>query len=257
MLLFDDVGGRVMRTLRAEVTERDADARGTAFGETFELFVVDDETACARVQALLEERELLIADGHHRFQAIGEKPFIAFLTAQEDPANRLGALHRVVDISGFRRDFFTDRANAFFTFEELSADTDVERMIDERGVQRAILVDKRGFLAMTLKENAPLDELSALLDDEGRRRVSTALLSTIVLDHLLSIDASNAVRYVPSATTAIDLVARAEAGARIALLLPPPPLKAILDVARAGGRVPAKTTCFQPKVTGGLIVLPM
>jgi uncharacterized protein (DUF1015 family) len=257
LLLFDDVGGRVLRTLRAEVSERDPDARGSAFGETFELFVVDDETACARVQALLEERELLIADGHHRFQALGDKPFVAYLTVQDDPANRLGAIHRVIDVTGFRRDFFTDRASAFFTFDELGADADIESLIQQGADARAVLVDKRGFLQMTLKPDAQLHELSALLDDVGRRTVSTALLSTIVLDHLLSIDDPSTIRYVPSATTAIDLVARAEAGSRIALLLPPPPLQAILDVARAGARVPAKTTSFMPKMVGGLVVMPI
>lgn len=257
LLLFDDAGGRVMRTLRAEVSERDPDARGTAFGETFELFVVDDETACARVQALLEERPLLIADGHHRFLARGHRPFIAYLTAQDDPANRLGALHRVVDINGFRRDFFTDRASAFFTFEELGGDADVDRMLDESATPLAILVDKRGFLSMRLLSDAPLEEIAGLVDDIGRRSVPTALLASIVLDHLLSLDDPSAIRYVQTTTTAIDLVARAEAGARIALLLPAPPLEAILDVARRGARVPAKTTCFLPKVIGGLIVPPL
>lgn len=252
LLAFDDPGGRVMRTLRAETAERDPDLRAAAFGETVELFVVDDETACARVTALLEERELLIADGHHRFRALAGRPFLAFLTVQDDPANHLDALHRVIDIDGFRRDFFLDSAGAFFAYDELAFDADVRGLLDHAHAPRAILVDRRGFVALTLRNDAPLDRVCDP-SDLARRRVPTALLSSIVLSHLLAVDEAS-VRYVAHTDAAIDWVARADHGTRIALLLPRPSFKDVVDVAREGRLVPAKTTSFVPKVMSGLVV---
>lgn len=252
LLTFDDPGGRIMRTLRAETAERDPDMRATAFGETVELFVVDDETACARVTALLEDKELLIADGHHRFRAADGRPFLAFLTVQDDPANALDALHRVIDIDGFRRDFFLDSAGAFFAYDELSSDADVRGLLDHAHAPRAILVDRRGFVALTLRNDAPLDRVCDPAD-LGRRRVPTALLSTIVVSHLLAVEEAN-VRYVAHPDAAIDRVARAEGGTRVALLLPRPSFRDVVEVAREGHLVPAKTTSFVPKLTSGLVV---
>ncbi len=63
------------------------------------------------------------------------------------------------------------------------------------------------------------------------------------------------VGYTPRAEEAVDRVDRGEAGA--ALLLRPPTVEQVREVARRGETMPQKSTYFYPKLPSGLLFLPL
>ena len=63
------------------------------------------------------------------------------------------------------------------------------------------------------------------------------------------------IAYTPSAEEAIASVDRGEAGA--ALLLRPPTVAQVREVARRGETMPQKSTYFYPKLPSGLLFLPL
>jgi hypothetical protein len=82
-----------------------------------------------------------------------------------------------------------------------------------------------------------------LLDEEG--------LDPEVVDRLAPVG----VTYTPSADEAVAAVDRGEAQA--AFLLRPTRIEDVWDVARRGEVMPQKSTFFYPKLTSGLLLLPL
>ncbi|HEV8190664.1 MAG TPA: hypothetical protein VGP82_04160, partial [Ktedonobacterales bacterium] len=65
------------------------------------------------------------------------------------------------------------------------------------------------------------------------------------------------VSYTRDAEEATSAVRGGTGGAQLALLLNPTPPAAIRDVARAGDRMPQKSTYFYPKLIAGLVINPL
>ncbi len=125
--LYDDPRGRVRRILRAETEELEPDARfSTATGQC-ELFVVDDETACARVRTTLDEQVLSLLHGAHAHEALPQGfPFVALLVARDDPRARPAPVHRWQRRSKFDRARFLEKVAGHFEAEPMRFEDDVE-----------------------------------------------------------------------------------------------------------------------------------
>ena len=68
VLAHDDEGDEITRLFRGEL-DREGDARFDDLGVAWELWVVDDETTIARVQARMAERQLTVLAGTERVEA--------------------------------------------------------------------------------------------------------------------------------------------------------------------------------------------
>jgi uncharacterized protein (DUF1015 family) len=68
--------------------------------------------------------------------------------------------------------------------------------------------------------------------------------------------AGGRLRYVKSASEALDLVGAGTDGADAAFLLQPTPVASITAVAAAGEVMPQKSTYFYPKALTGLVINP-
>jgi uncharacterized protein (DUF1015 family) len=97
---------------------------------------------------------------------------------------------------------------------------------------------------------------------EAWRRLDVAILHTLVLREVLGI-ADEAVRagqhvtYTRDAGAAVGATRSGEGGAQLAVLLRATPPAAMRDVARAGDRMPQKSTYFYPKLISGLVINPL
>src|SRR5262249_36461337 len=94
------------------------------------------------------------------------------------------------------------------------------------------------------------------------RDLDVARLHELVLREGLGIDgemvrSGEYVSYTRDADEAAAAVRDHKGGAQLALLLNPTPPAAIRDVARAGDRMPQKSTYFYPKLITGLVINPL
>jgi uncharacterized protein (DUF1015 family) len=94
------------------------------------------------------------------------------------------------------------------------------------------------------------------------RALDVAVLHELVLAQGLSVSeqairAGEHVTYTRDAQAALDAVRTGADGAQLAFLLNPTPPAAIRDVARAGDRMPQKSTYFYPKLITGLLINPL
>jgi uncharacterized protein (DUF1015 family) len=229
---------------------------------------VADPNAIATVKAALQDAELLIADGHHRYETAriyadeiggtGEERFVLMdLVALEDPGLTVFPTHRLLkNLSAEQQEALATAIRLDFEVEELDSTSELAPAGDT-GTIRIGYIDshfKRPFM-LTLKDPAIAD--AALPDRaEPYRRLDTAVLEALILKGALAmtdedIDHLTQLGYARNTEQALELVTRGEFDA--AFLMAPPPIELIRAIAAAGESMPPKSTYFYPKVPTGLL----
>jgi uncharacterized protein (DUF1015 family) len=248
-----------------EVTDSD--------GTVHRLWRVSDPQAVAAVQAAAGGAELLIADGHHRYETMqayakevggeGEHRFILMcLVALEDPGLTVFPTHRLVRGLDEERQETLERVLARdFEISEVAIADIAPPASQAPGVLELGYINSRDGrpLRLRLKDQALAD---AVLEgrSEAYRRLDTGVLEALVLKGALGLsddDIShfNGLFYARDTAEALQMVRSGEYDA--AFLMRPTPIAQVRDVAAAGENMPPKSTYFFPKLLTGLLFNPL
>ncbi|HKB51992.1 MAG TPA: DUF1015 domain-containing protein [Solirubrobacterales bacterium] len=244
-------------------------------GAVTKLWRIGDAAIHAQVTELLAGAQLLIADGHHRYETAiayrdevggeGDHNFtLMALTGLDDPGLTVFPTHRL--LSGFRDDPERQRRLGEGLRELFEAEEVPLEQLDplgEDGVGVFGLYDsfhKRGF-RLRLKDAAiiALDELLAG-KPEAYRRLDAAILETLVLKRIagLSEDDILAKRGLGYSKSVNDSLALLEDGAYdVAFILRPIPVDQVRAICESDENMPPKSTYFFPKVLTGLVFNPV
>jgi uncharacterized protein (DUF1015 family) len=232
---------------------------------------VADAGAIAAAQEATREAELLIADGHHRYETMrsyaheiggpGEHNYILMcLVALEDPGLTVFPTHRLVGgLDEQRRQALQEALERDFHIEEVA----LEQIAPTPGVGPLQLgyfngQDERA-LRLTLKDQAIAD--TALPGrSQSYRQLDTGVLETLLLKNALGLsndDIShfNGLFYARDTEEALAMVRSGDFDA--AFLMRPTPVGQVRDVAGAGENMPPKSTFFYPKLLTGLLFNPL
>jgi uncharacterized protein (DUF1015 family) len=270
--LFSDPAGRAWSALEPKVASDTPWGQATDDdGTVNRLWRVAEVDAIEATRTALADAELLIADGHHRYETArvyaeeigGEGPHryvLMCLVALQDPGLTVFPTHRLV--RGLRPDQHETLANALRKDFEIEALTDTSALAPPEGdTVRLGYIDahfKRPFM-LTLKDPAIADQ--ALPERaEPYRRLDTAVLEALILKGALEmtdedIDHLNGLGYARDFEQALELVETAAYDA--AFFMAPTPVERVREVAAAGESMPPKSTYFFPKVPTGLLFNPL
>ena len=242
-------------------------------GTTNRLWRVTDPDAIATVTRATSESELLIADGHHRYETArvyadevgGEgahRYVLMCLVALQDEGLTVFPTHRLVDgLAGTDKpELLANTLRASFDIEEIAVDDLVPPGEGDGTIALGYMDShfKRAF-RLTLKDQAVADD--ALPDmPEPYRRLDTAVLEALVLKGPLGLtedDISHlrGLGYARSFEEARELVESATYDA--GFFLRGIPVSQIQAIAAAGVNMPPKSTYFFPKVPTGLLFHPL
>jgi uncharacterized protein (DUF1015 family) len=234
---------------------------------------VADREVHAAVSERLAGSELLIADGHHRYETArayrdevgGEGPHnytLMALTGLDDPGLTVFPTHRL--LSGFAEDPERRRRLAggireLFEVSEVGED-DLDPA-GEDGVGVFGLYDdfhKQAF-RLRLRDTAELDRLLAG-KPEAYRRLDSAILETLVLEGLAGMSEEDiterrGLEYAKSIPDALALLGGG--GFDVAFILRPVPIEQVRAVAATDENMPPKSTYFFPKVMTGIAFSPV
>jgi hypothetical protein len=172
------------------------------------------------------DRQLLIADGHHRYEttlAYGEgTPVLAVLVSLDDPGLMIFPTHRV-----FERE----------PAERLPAEG---RLGDPQEARQAL-------------DETPSDRAAALLYRAGgfELAVDGNQLDVQLVDRL----GHEGISYTADWDEAVRAVDSGEA--EVAVLMRPTRIEDVFAVAQRGETMPQKSTYFYPKLVSGLLFLPL
>ncbi|HUZ28012.1 MAG TPA: DUF1015 family protein [Solirubrobacteraceae bacterium] len=261
--------------LSALIDARAAEPWGEASdddGTANRIWRVEHPGAIEAVQATLLGAELLIADGHHRYETAriyadelggeGDHRYVLmYLVALQDPGLTVFPTHRLLkNLSSDQQETLAAVLRRDFEMEELPGPDHLAPDTDPGQIVLGYIDShfQRPF-RLTLKDPAIAD--AALPDRaEPYRRLDTAVLEALILKGALGmtdedIDHLTQLGYARDAPHAIELVQSGEYDA--AFLMAPPPVGQIQEVAGAGESMPPKSTYFFPKVPTGLLFNPL
>ncbi len=269
--LYSDPEQRVWKALEAATADPPWGQTVDPDGTVNRLWRVEDPAAIAAVQAATANAELLIADGHHRYETArvyadeigGEGPHryvLMCLVALEDPGLTVFPTHRLVrnlnesQWAELRRTIDADFAmTPLESLDQLPPpeNEDLELgYIDSR--------EKRPY-RLVLRDHAIVD--AAMPErSEAYRHLDTAVTEALLIKGALGmtdeqIDHLDGLSYARDDQQAIELVLDGEYDA--ALFMAPTPVRRVQDVASSGESMPPKSTFFFPKVPTGLLFNPL
>ncbi|HUB73143.1 MAG TPA: DUF1015 domain-containing protein [Solirubrobacteraceae bacterium] len=242
-----------------------------ADGTVHRLWRVAEPDAIAAVQAAASGSELLIADGHHRYETMqayaeevggeGDHRYILMcLVALEDPGLTVFPTHRLIGgLDDSRREALERTLRRSFEIEEVP----IEQIAPAPGRGPLQLGYFEGReqrpLRLTLSDQAIAD--AALPGfSEAYRQLDTGVLETLVLKGALGysdedIAHFNGLFYARDTAEALAMVRSGAYDA--AFLMRPTPVEQVREVAAAGENMPPKSTFFFPKLLTGLLFNPL
>jgi uncharacterized protein (DUF1015 family) len=255
------------------------------YGVLHQLWRVSDPATIRLLASTMADKKLIIADGHHRYETAltyakehepasqsgiehstnelphPEHPAAAvMMTFVNMESNGLVILptHRVVHgLANFDPTAFKCEAEKFFTITPLPAGeaSDHLRALASEKCTAFVAVTRVGAFLLRSKPEAAAPLLKNL--PEHLRQLDLSLLQTIVLEHLLGLNADKIreqtnIRYLRDGGEAADQVRRGEAD--VAFLTNPVCIEQLREVAFAGSVMPQKSTDFYPKLLSGLTI---
>jgi uncharacterized protein (DUF1015 family) len=269
--LFSDPDEAAWAALQPHTAQAPSGETRDDDGTLNRLWRVTDTAAIEAVRAATAPAELLIADGHHRYETArvyaeeiggeGDHRYVLMhLVAMQDPGLTVFPTHRLV------KGLVSEQHEALAT--AIRRDWDIEALHDE-----ADLVPPAGDrvtigymdshftrpFRLTLKSPAIAD--AALPDHaEPYRRLDTAVTEALLLKGALGltdehIDHLDGFGYARDAAQARELLHSKAYDA--AFFMAPTPVERIQAVAEAGESMPPKSTYFFPKVPTGLLFNPL
>ncbi|WNV77576.1 DUF1015 domain-containing protein [Geodermatophilus sp. DSM 44513] len=228
-----------------------------ADGVRHALWRVSDPGLTGRVAAALAGTGAVIADGHHRFAAArahGAREILALLTPMGPGGLRVDPIHRVVPELAFDEAVAAAAGGFRATVLPVAADgaaQEAERWLADPG-QTGVLVSDGSRL---VRLDAPSAQVTGAVPPEAP--AAWRGLDVVLVHHGLvrrlwgRADDPAGVLVAHGVAAALD---GALAHRGVALLLRAPSPADVAAVARAGARMPRKSTLFVPKPRTGLVL---
>lgn len=206
-----------------------------------------------RVQELMADKKLLIADGHHRYETAmafqrehpalpGASRMVMAFVNMHSAGLKILATHRLVngiDVSGFLK-----AAEVDFEIAEI-ASLDELKSAWAAGGERSIIGAAIG------------EKLYKLEDRTAQGALDVRILHERLLGNALGISEEAVrdeqhLRYIRGIDAAVEEVRKG--AAQIAFLLKPTSVKQVADTSFGGRVMPQKSTDFYPKLLSGMVM---
>jgi uncharacterized protein (DUF1015 family) len=249
----------------------------TSDGCRHRLWMVTDRARIKAVVDGLRDRQILIADGHHRYETMlnlrdelrpkgrpaGRSAAdwgAMFLARAEDPGLLVLPTHRLVrNLPVF--DIAALRAGAMPAFDVQHSDeadvASIEARLRREGERRVTFAVRAAGVAWTtwlgLRDGVDLSSLGS----PALRELDVTVLHGVLLGPLLGIDAGAMAKqaylgYTHSTAEALGAVASGQAQG--AFFMNATPVEDVLLACEEGSILPQKSTYFQPKLATGLVM---
>jgi uncharacterized protein (DUF1015 family) len=257
---------------------------GDEYGVSHQVWRISEPAVIASVKAQMQDRKLIIADGHHRYETAltyrnevnerakrpadaGDAPHdwvMMTFVDMDAPGLVILPTHRVVfGLPEARLAEFPVTVRKFFNVEEVDAGVDGARAVailknaGQAGTALLAVGTDRAFLLHTPKAvgTSFFGDLSLRQQRLDVVQLHKCLLEASLLISEEAIRNQQNVRYFRDAGEAIEQVRGGPLGAakaQMAFLMNPVRIDQMRDIAFAGEVLPQKSTDFYPKLLSGL-----
>lgn len=247
-MLYSDPAGAIDAMLDEAAAQAPIAEVTDEYGAVHRMWKVAD---AVRIQQLMEDRKLLIADGHHRYETAiafrrdhpelpGASRMMMAYFNMNSPGLRILAAHRLV--SGVDTSHFLTRAASDFEVKEVASVDELKQAWANAGDQSIIGVAMAG-------------KLYQLTHKTARGALDVRVLHEDLIGKALGIS-EEAVReekhlhYIRGIDAALEQVRTG--AAQIAFLMQATSVQQVADTSFGGNVMPQKSTDFYPKLLSGM-----
>jgi uncharacterized protein (DUF1015 family) len=254
-MLYPDPQGEIDRILDQVAASAPTCEVADEYSAIHRLWRISDTTRIARIQQLMSDKKLLIADGHHRYETAlafrkenagsqdASKVVMTFVN-MHSPGLRILATHRLIsDLDRFDEPDFLRRAEQAFHVERIdSTEALTNRWAESKPGVFGIVVPGGMYIFQAKNPEAQLD---------------VPVLHKSLIGGVLGITEEQVregkhLRYIRGLDSALQEVRSGTA--QIACLLRPTSVEQVADISFSGGVMPQKSTDFYPKLLSGLTI---
>ena len=280
-MLYSDPSRATEKALQAFVdSETSLIEAEDSDGNAHQVWRITDETIIRAIQSAVDEKDLYIADGHHRYetavnymtacneqswqQAAPESFGVRMMTLFNvaEPGMSIRPIHRLVHgVDDFDVERFFDAAEEHFhverhpSFEAMAETTKKGRSSNTVGC-----MSKESFATLALKDESIMQGLVPEDRSEDYKRLDVTVLHAAILDRLLGIDAA-ALEEQRNVTYTVDAEQGAskvrEGDEQLFFYLNATSPDEVIRVADHNEKMPQKSTDFYPKLLTGLVLTKM
>ncbi|HAE83883.1 MAG TPA: DUF1015 domain-containing protein [Ktedonobacter sp.] len=282
MSMYEDPQGRMRRLLSAYAANAEVQMRDE-MNEEHRLQPITDPQQTALIQDFFTERQLYIADGHHRYETalnyreeirqqrhIDDNDAVNYVLMSlidvDDPGLLVLPTHRLLSRLSVAAlsSLSSQQMEQYFIVRQLDPTATSDAMLAELA---RVGAEQPSLVVCNREHNWLLSP-----NEQGKRRMresghsaawnelDVAVAHTLLLETLLGIKAEEVtsgtyIKYTRDAEQAREAVQKGEA--QVALLLNATKVRQICEVAQADDRMPQKSTYFYPKLISGLVMNPL
>ncbi len=241
------------------------------------VYIIDDPADIEKIQKLLEDKTLLIADGHHRYEtalnyskesSAPEAQYVmSYFTNSEDDNLIIFPTHRI--ITKFIEPYvLLESIKKYFDLSEytfISSNknevkekflADLEKSNAERISMGLYMKNVNKFYLLKLKDGI-LDMIDA---PDVLKKLDLTVLHELIITNELGYTreeqmAQDGIKYIKQEFEAFDMIDKGTAEA--SFIMAYPKMQDIKDISAAGYRMPQKSTYFYPKLLSGVAINPL
>jgi uncharacterized protein (DUF1015 family) len=257
-MVYADVDCRVDALLDEAATAAPMAEVTDELGTVHRLYQIGDRARVSEIQALLADKKLLIADGHHRYETalafkedhpeLADAGFVMMtFVNMHSPGLRILATHRVLNgLADFELDRFLEAVGKDFTVtrvDSIAALKQVFEQLDPENIRIGVTAEGTEHVCLLQRaRNGGLD-VKALHEE---------ILEKAMGITPEAVREEKYVKYVRGVDAAADLVK--SGSAQVAFLLEATTVQQVADTSFSGGVMPQKSTDFYPKLLTGMTI---
>ena len=241
------------------------------------VYLIDDEDDIKIFEKTLEDKTVLIADGHHRYETalkyseISNNPqaqyVMSYFTNADDENLIIFPTHRIITkfiepyvlLEAVKKYFNLEE----FTFNSMNKEKVKEQFLAaiEKSNEKVIsmglyMKNVNKFYLLKLKEG--MEELVDAPD--VLKKLDLAVLQDLIITKELGYTkeeqmAQKGIKYIKQEFEAFDMIDSGKAEA--SFIMAYPKMKDIIEISSQGYRMPQKSTYFYPKLLSGIAINPL
>ena len=241
------------------------------------VYLIDDEEDIKVFEKTLEDKAVLIADGHHRYETamayseISNNPeakyVMSYFTNADDENLIIFPTHRIITkfiepyvlLEAVKKYFDIEE----FTFNSMNKTKVKEQFLAaiEKSNEKVIsmglyMKNVNKFYLLKLK-----DGMADLVDaPDVLKKLDLTVLHDLIITKELGYTkeeqmAQDGIKYIKQEFEAFDMIDLGKAEA--SFIMAYPKMKDIIDISSQGYRMPQKSTYFYPKLLSGVVINPL
>ncbi len=241
------------------------------------VYIIDDPVDIEKIQKLLSNKTLLIADGHHRYETAlnyskeSSNPkaqyVMSYFTNSEDDNLIIFPTHRI--ITKFIEPYvLLESVKKYYDLSEYTFTSsnkndikekflsDLEKSNQTRISMGLYMKNVNKFYLLKLKDGV-LDMIDA---PDVLKKLDLTVLHELIITNELGYTreeqmAQDGIKYIKQEFEAFDMIDKGTAEA--SFIMAYPKMQDIKDISAAGYRMPQKSTYFYPKLLSGIAINPL